>query len=116
MRNRTTSYKAIEIIVHGKLKQLGYRRFVYKQAKELKIKGMIKYLEEGQADALIIVAEGKISAVELFLKKCKENYPFVEIESFEHKEITLQNFKGFNIYPIRPNSKWRIVWSNFLKR
>lgn len=116
MKNRTTSYIAVEIIVHGKLKQLGYRRFVFKQAKELKIMGFVKYIDAEQEDGLIIIAEGKTSSIELFLKKCRQDYPFVEIRSFKHNEIASQNFKDFRIYPIRPKPKWRIVWSNFLKR
>jgi len=116
MKTKTTNSVAIEIIVHGKIKQLGYRRFVYKQAKELKLMGMVKYLEEAQMDGLIIIAEGKMSSIELFVKKCREDYPFVEINSFEYREIVLQNFKEFKIYPIREKSKWQFVLSNFLKR
>jgi acylphosphatase len=116
MKIKTTNSVAIEIIVHGKIKQLGYRRFVYKQAKELKLMGMVKYLEEAQLDGLVIIAEGKMSSIELFLKKCRKDYPFVEINSFEYREIELQNFKEFKIYPIRQKSKWQFVLSNFLKR
>jgi acylphosphatase len=117
MKTKTTNIVAIEIIVHGKIKQLGYRRFVYKQAKEQKIMGMVKYLEDGvQTEGLMIIAEGETSSIELFLKKCRGDYPFVEINSFEYKEIVSQNFKEFKIYPIRQKSKWNLVLSNFLKR
>jgi acylphosphatase len=58
----------VEIIVNGLVQGVGYRYFVYREAKDLELKGYVKNLYSGE---VLIVAEGEKVLVEELINKLK---------------------------------------------
>jgi acylphosphatase len=82
--------KAFEIIVKGLVQGVGFRRFVYENAKKLKLKGYAKNLSNGDVEILAIGDEEKIK--ELY-EACKIGPPLARVEKVEIKE-TNKKFEG----------------------
>jgi acylphosphatase len=83
-------HKTFEIIVKGSVQGVGFRRFVFENAKKLKLKGYAKNLSNGNVEILVAGDEEKIK--ELY-EACKIGPPLARVEEVEIKQ-TSKKIKG----------------------
>jgi len=76
-------HKTFEIIVKGSVQGVGFRRFVFENAKKLKLKGYAKNLSNGNVEILVAGDEEKIK--ELY-EACKIGPPLARVEEVEIKQ------------------------------
>ena len=72
--------KRADIIVHGEVKEAGYRAFVMKMAEKNRLVG---YVENLPNRAIHILCEGEEEDIETFLKQIEVGTDFVEIDGME---------------------------------
>lgn len=72
--------KRADIIVHGEVKEAGYRAFVMKMAETNRLVG---YVENLPNRAIHILCEGEEEDIETFLKQIEVGTDFVEIDGME---------------------------------
>jgi len=83
-------HKTFEIIVKGSVQGVGFRRFVFENAKKLKLKGYAKNLSNGNVEILVAGDEEKIK--ELY-EACKIGPPLARVEEVEIRQ-TSKKIKG----------------------
>jgi len=83
-------HKTFEIIVKGSVQGVGFRRFVFENAKKLNLKGYAKNLSNGNVEILVAGDEEKIK--ELY-EACKIGPPLARVEEVEIKQ-TSKKIKG----------------------
>ena len=72
--------KRADIIVHGEVKEAGYRAFVMKMAEKNRLVGHVENLPNR---AIHILCEGEEEDIETFLKQIEVGTDFVEIDGME---------------------------------
>jgi len=77
--------KTFEIIVKGSVQGVGFRRFVFENAKKLNLKGYAKNLSNGNVEILVAGDEEKIK--ELY-EACKIGPPLAMVEEVEIKQTS----------------------------
>jgi len=84
-----------EIIVYGLVQGVGFRYFVYREAKDLGIKGFVKNMYTGE---VLTVAEGEKALVEELIKKIKVGPMHASVKDcfIEWKQTTTE-FDSFEI-------------------
>ena len=87
--------KAVKVRIFGKVQGVGFRYFLYENAKKLNIKGYAKNLEDGSLEA---VFEGKEEEIEKMIELSKIGPKLAKVESVEIEEIETKNFKDFKIF------------------
>lgn len=86
--------KRFLIRIEGTVQGIGFRPFVYRIAKESKLKGFVKNNPEG----VTIEVEGEIKNLNKFLLKLKKDKPpLTTYTLFEVKEIPIKNDREFEI-------------------
>jgi hydrogenase maturation protein HypF len=84
----------IRIIIHGAVQGVGFRPFVYRLAKEMKLKGWVLNSSQG----VFIEAEGFKEVLDNFLLRLeKEKPPRSFIQSLEFSYLDPAGFNDFNI-------------------
>jgi len=78
-------HKTFEIIVKGSVQGVGFRRFVFENAKKLNLKGYAKNLSNGNVEILVAGDEEKIK--ELY-EACKIGPPLARVEEVEIKQTS----------------------------
>ncbi len=86
--------KAYKIRIKGIVQGVGFRPFIYKLAKEEKIKGIVLNDTEG----VIIYAEPGSKPMDSFIEKIKKEKPPVSI--IDSIEISEKNFEGYKTFSI----------------
>ena len=85
---------AVHLHIKGIVQGVGFRPFVYSQAKKNLICGWVK----NAADGVHVEAEGEEAHVNAFVMALSEKAPqAANVREIEIKEIPLQNFEGFEI-------------------
>ena len=78
-------HKTFEIIVKGSVQGVGFRRFVFENAKKLNLKGYAKNLSNGNVEIVVAGDEEKIK--ELY-EACKIGPPLARVEEVEIKQTS----------------------------
>ncbi len=85
----------VEIIVNGLVQGVGYRYFVYREAKDLELKGYVKNLYTGE---VLIIAEGEKALIEELINKLKVGPMHAAVKNcFVEWEETENEFDAFEI-------------------
>ncbi|OGS44498.1 MAG: hypothetical protein A2539_01190 [Elusimicrobia bacterium RIFOXYD2_FULL_34_15] len=84
------------IIVSGQVQGIGYRYFVERAAKNIKITGWVKNLDNGNVE---ILAEGEEKILENFVSTLKTKHPYAIINDIKitKNKINKINYPDFNI-------------------
>ncbi|MEW6557647.1 MAG: acylphosphatase [Elusimicrobiota bacterium] len=84
------------IIVQGEVQGIGYRYFVIREAKQLKITGWVRNLLNGDVE---IMAEGENETLDIFANTLKTKHFYARVENLKisKTEIAKNNFADFNI-------------------
>jgi acylphosphatase len=84
-----------EIIVNGLVQGVGFRYFVYREARDLEIKGFVKNLYTGE---VLTVAEGEKALVEELINKLKVGPMHAAVKNFRVDwQEPLNEFTTFEI-------------------
>lgn len=83
--------KALKMLVEGRVQGVGYRRFVYRNARTLGIKGYIKNLADGKVEILAI---GENSIMADFIRTTKKGPSFAWVYNIQYQEIELEKEYG----------------------
>ncbi len=75
-------------IIQGKVQGVGYRKFTFDKAKQLKVRGWVKNLPTGEVECLAI---GEVSTLSVFEKYLRKGSPLSRISNIRVKAIT-ENF------------------------
>jgi len=85
----------VEIIVNGLVQGVGYRYFVYREAKDLELKGYVKNLYTGE---VLIIAEGEKALIEELINKLKVGPMHAAVKNcFVEWKETENEFDAFEI-------------------
>jgi len=94
--------KTFKIVISGQVQGVGFRPFVFLQARELGLKGYVCNNEEG----VVILASGEDAEVSKFYKHLLEGPPPVaRITDHRMEEVAPAPFTDFEIRPSKKNSK-----------
>lgn len=85
---------AKQIVIYGKVQNVGFRYNAMNMAKDLNIKGFIRNMPNG---SIYIEAEGTSLNMDLFVSWCAEGPTRSNVEGVEVNEIPLMNYKNFLI-------------------
>lgn len=84
-----------EIIVNGLVQGVGFRYFVYREAKDLGLKGFVKNLYTGE---VLTVAEGERAIIEELIKKIKIGPMHASVKNYRVDWLETKNeFDNFEI-------------------
>jgi len=84
-----------EIIVNGLVQGVGFRYFVYREAKDLDLKGFAKNLYTGE---VLTVAEGERALIEELIKKLKVGPMHASVKNYRVDwQETKNEFDTFEI-------------------
>lgn len=86
--------KHIDILLTGKIQNIGFTLQVMKAADELSICGYATYLNK---NTVKIEAEGEESNLSKFINVCKRNIPEASISNLTINQNTTKGFKEFSI-------------------
>lgn len=84
--------KHLDIIIRGKVQNVGFRFYAQKKAHSLDITGFVKNQRDG---SVYIEAEGEEPNLHEFLQWCHNGPPWADVESVHANESPLKNYRGF---------------------
>jgi len=86
--------KHFNIIIYGKVQNVGFRYSAKLQADRLNITGFIQNLAD---DSVYLEVEGETKNLNLFLDWCHQGPPLAQINNIEINENKLISFTDFSI-------------------
>ncbi|MCQ6277333.1 carbamoyltransferase HypF [Bacillus sp. V3B] len=99
-------YKAIKIIVKGKVQGVGFRPFIYYLSKKYHLNGTV----QNNLDGVIIMVEGEEEKLEEMVDKIKKYPPkLAKINEVNIHQIPITHYKEFTIIPSEKNGE-SIPW------
>ena len=93
----------LKLTIRGIVQKVGYRNAVYRAAKEMKIKGYVKNLDDPDESVEAVIQHPDSQVLETFIKKIKINDGFIEVHEILKEEIQEKECPKFEI--IRGSSK-----------
>lgn len=87
-RNQGLSSSRVRIRAEGRVQGVGFRYFVYRNAKKLGVKGWVKNTSDGAVEA---VFEGEASGVENLVSLCRGGPPGASVEDLK---VEREDFRG----------------------
>jgi hydrogenase maturation protein HypF len=96
----SSMYKAIKVIVEGKVQGVGFRPFIYHLSKKYHLNGTVQNNQNG----VIILVEGQERDLEKMVDEIKKYPPkLAKINEINIHHIPLAHYKEFMIIPSRKN-------------
>jgi len=87
--------KRVRVKIFGRVQGVGFRFFVYRNAKNLGLKGWVRNLTDGTVEALF---EGEDEKIKEILELCKKGPPLAKVKRVEVREEEVKNeFNDFEI-------------------
>ena len=86
--------KTIRLYISGNVQGMFFRQFIDKNAKELKLKGFVRTLDDGRVE---VVVEGRIEPVTEMIKRCQAGPRNSSVKNVEVQDMTNQGFDGFKV-------------------
>lgn len=100
-----SNMSAKHIIISGRVQGVGFRQYVFQEAKKLGLKGWVRNLLDGRVE-VVVQLEGKFEAE--FLQAVKKGPMFSQVTDVEIHDLNKEvEFKNFNIREDggRPNAE-----------
>jgi acylphosphatase len=89
------SERASMVRVSGRVQQVGFRMWTYRQAQQLGVRGWVRNLPDGRVEACL-VADTEI--LERMLSCLDEGPPMARVDAVEHRDIEAPDrLEGFAI-------------------
>ena len=86
--------KTLKLFISGTVQGMFFRKFVEAKAKELRLKGFARNLDDARVE---VVVEGKDENVNEMVKTCRQGPPNSDVKNVETQEIKHQGFDGFKV-------------------
>ena len=86
--------KSLQILVTGKVQNVGFRYYTKKTANELGLKGFVRNRSDG---SVYIEAEGEEQVLSRFVTWCHEGPAWARVENVELQEQPVQDFLEFSV-------------------
>jgi acylphosphatase len=87
--------KALKMLIEGRVQGVGFRRFIFRNARMLNISGYVKNNPDGKVEVLAI---GENDAMADFIKSAKKGPGFAWVYNITYQEIELENnYDSFEI-------------------
>lgn len=86
--------KTVEIIVHGKVQGVFFRKNTKDKAGETGVTGTVRNKTDGTVE---VIATGNADAIDKLLDWCRQGDPPAEVEHVEVQEKPLQPFTDFTV-------------------
>lgn len=83
-----------KITISGRVQGVAFRKYAHQNAKNLKISGFVKNLDNG---SVYIEAEGQKEHLEQLIKWCHKGSPFSKVEKVEVKDGLPYFYPDFEI-------------------
>lgn len=80
------------VVVTGRVRQVGYRDFTIRKARELGVTGWVRNRSDGSVE---IMASGEENAVSALVDACREGPPLAQVDHVEAFAAEGQRVKGF---------------------
>ena len=87
----------IKIKIYGRVQGVGFRYFVYLNAKKQNVTGYVKNLPDGTVEALF---EGNDEQIHEMIRICKKGPPLAKVERIEivgRKNVESSDYEEFSI-------------------
>jgi acylphosphatase len=81
-----------DIIITGKVQNVGFRFYAQKSAHELEITGFVKNQKDG---SVYIEAEGEEESLKQFVDWCHKGPPWANVETVAANKSPVMNHRGF---------------------
>lgn len=81
-----------DIIITGKVQNVGFRFYAQKSAHELEITGFVKNQKDG---SVYIEAEGEEESLKQFVDWCHKGPPWANVETVTANKSPVMNHRGF---------------------
>jgi acylphosphatase len=85
---------ALRCIVEGRVQGVGFRYFVYQQARRFSVNGWVRNLEDGSVE---VQAEGDSESMNQFLDRVRAGPSFSYVSDMKIREIPVEGLEGFSI-------------------
>ena len=82
------------IRITGKVQGVSYRAYTQEKARELKVSGFVRNVEDG---SVYIEAEGEEDKLNLLVEWCKEGSPQAKVDSVDFRQGVVKNHGPFQI-------------------
>ncbi|MEK6981555.1 MAG: acylphosphatase [Candidatus Micrarchaeota archaeon] len=89
--------RTLKLLVKGIVQRVGYRAFVERVARQLKIKGTVKNLADADESVEIIIQHKDRLVTEEFLKKINIRTELVNVEQITKQEVEQPEFVKFEV-------------------
>ena len=87
--------RRVRVKIFGRVQGVGFRFFIYRNAKNLGLKGWVRNLADGTVE---VVFEGEDKKIKEILELCKKGPPLARVERIEVREEKFKNeFQDFEI-------------------
>lgn len=87
-------YKTLSVTVTGRVQNVGFRYFAFKEAKALNLTGNVRNLQNG--DVRIIVC-GPTEQLNVFLASIRKGPGWARVDGIKIQELPDEEFVGFQI-------------------
>ena len=89
------SERACIVQIAGRVQQVGFRMWTYRQAMSLGIRGWVRNLPDGRVEACLIAAPDRL---ERMLDSLRRGPPLARVDDLEDRDIAPpENLEGFDI-------------------
>ena len=89
--------KSLKLTVRGIVQKVGFRNTVYRTAKEMKIKGYVKNLDDPDESVEIVAQHSDPKVLEEYIKKIKINDGLIEVHEIIKEEVTEKEHRKFDV-------------------
>lgn len=83
-----------DIIIHGKVQNVGFRYYTQKKANELQINGFVKNQSDG---SVYIEAEGDEKELQAFLLWCHRGPQWARVDNVTANPAPIAGYNGFTV-------------------
>ncbi len=89
------SARACMVRVSGRVQQVGFRMWTYRQAQQLGVRGWVRNLPDGRVEACLAAAP---ETLEQMLAVLRQGPPMARVDAVEHRDIEAPHpLEGFAI-------------------
>ena len=86
--------KATRLFISGTVQGIFFRKFIEEKARQLKLNGLVRNLEDGSVE---IIIEGQDNPIMEMIDITKKGSLHSKIEHIEYREIKHQGFDNFKV-------------------
>ena len=83
-----------KVIFNGKVQKIGFRYFVFEQAKQANVVGFVRNLDNGDVE---LVVQGDEIVISQLIDDCQKKHPLAIIDNILVENTEIHDFTSFDI-------------------